>query len=67
MSNCVDIFGQAIMQRNYEHMQKKERTIEVLLTEYAVANTCFLIFDAFFFLQSKIKPAAVVLPNNFAR
>jgi len=29
--------------RNYEHIQKQERTNEILITDYAVHNVCFLL------------------------
>lgn len=42
MSNCADIiFGQAVVQRNYEHVQKQEITNTILITDYVVLNVCF--------------------------
>ncbi len=38
MPNCVVIiFGHAVIQRNYDHMQKQERTNAILITDYVVA------------------------------
>jgi len=71
MTNCSDIiFGQAVTQ-SHENMQQQERANEILITDYVVnILSCEpFVFNAFF-LQSKIKPAAVVsffLPNNFVK
>ncbi len=38
MPNCVVIiFAHAVIQRNYKHMQKQERTNAILITDYVVA------------------------------
>jgi len=34
MANCVDNFWQGYLQINYEHMLKREGTIEILISDY---------------------------------
>jgi len=37
IANCAYImFDQAVVQRNYEHIQKQERSNEILITDYVV-------------------------------
>jgi len=59
--NCANIiiFGQTVMQTNYEHMHKQERTKKILITDYAVVNACWelFVFLCIFVLHSEIKPA----------
>jgi len=42
----------AVKHRNYEHMQKQERTNYILITDYVVVvNVCFFfVYDLFGFL-----------------
>jgi len=44
MKHANIIFGQAVVQRNYEHMQTQERTNAKLITDYDVVNMLFPVF-----------------------
>ncbi len=53
MPNCVFIiFGHAVIQKIYEHMQKQERTNAILITDYVVAivNVANFVGNRFVFI-----------------
>jgi len=58
---CDIIFGQTVIQRYYELMQKLERTNEIIITDYVVVDVSFLFSMRFlFYFYSKITAVAVV-------